>query len=105
VLALVVHLLLVASDLSLSARIMYTVLIVCNTACLAWVFEGKSWALALESLRSTLTLGSLTAGVWFSPVAPKIQIVAALVLLLSWALLWRINRERAKQASLQAVHA
>ena len=105
VLALVVHLLLVAADLSMGARILYTVLIACNTACLAWVFEGKSWALALESLRNTLTLGSLTAGVWFSPVAPKIQIVAALVLLLSWALLWRINRERVAQANLQAVQA
>ena len=94
ILAFSIEMLLADSAASLSMRMGFAALLVTNAACLAWLFEGKPWALALEAARATIILGALTAGVWLEPVTTATRVAGALALLASLAGLAVLLRER-----------
>ena len=94
---LLFNLLIVAQSLSVPQRAAYAALLVLHAVGMAWVFEGKPWALGFEAARSALVLGALAAGLWFGPVALPAQLAAGLVLALSWGLLALARGERAQR--------
>lgn len=95
---LLFNLLIVAQNLSVPQRAAYAALLVLHAVGMAWVFEGKPWALAFEAARSALVLGALAAGLWFVSVALPAQLAAGLVLALSWGLLALARGERTRRA-------
>jgi sterol desaturase/sphingolipid hydroxylase (fatty acid hydroxylase superfamily) len=95
ILCLVLDLLLVAASLSMPVRLICTVFIAGNTACLAMLFEGRRWAIALEALRATLVFGALMGGIWFHAVSPLGRLAGAMALVVSLATLAILYRERA----------
>ena len=79
ILGLLIHLLLAAPSLSVPQRAGYAALLVLHAVGMAWVFEGKRWALVFEVARATLVFGALAAGLWFGPVLPSAQLAALAV--------------------------
>ena len=96
VFGLLIHLLIAAPSLSVPQRAAYAALLVIHAVGMAWVFEGKSWALHFEAARATLVFGALAAGLWFGPVALPAQVAAIVVLALSLAVLAQARAERAR---------
>ena len=96
VFGLLFHLLISAPSLSVPQRAAYAALLVLHAVGMAWVFEGKRWALAFEAARAALVFGALAAGLWFGPVALPAQMAALAVLVLSLAVLAQARAERAR---------
>jgi hypothetical protein len=96
ILGLLFNLLIVAQSLSVPQRAAYAALLVLNAVGMAWVFEGKRWALGFEALRAALVFGALAAGLWFGPVSLPAQVAALFALALSWGMLALARGERAK---------
>ena len=96
VFGLLLHLLIAAPSLSVPQRAAYAALLVLHAVGMAWVFEGKRWALAFEAARATLVFGALAAGLWFGPVALPAQVAALAVLGLSLAVLAQARSERSR---------
>lgn len=96
VFGLLIHLLIAAPNLSVPQRAAYAALLVLHAVGMAWVLEGKPWALRFEAARATLVFGALAAGLWFSPVALPAQMAALAVLGLSLAVLAQARAERAR---------
>jgi len=96
VFGLLIHLLIAAPSLSVPQRAAYAALLVIHAVGMAWVFEGKSWALHFEAARATLVFGALAAGLWFGSVALPAQVAAIAVLALSLAVLAQARAERAR---------
>ena len=104
ILAFSVELLVAGAASSWPMRIGFASLIAGNAVCLAWLFEGKRWAVALEAARVTVVMGALIGGIWLEPVSNSAQLAAALVLAASLAALALIVREQNQstgQASLE----
>ena len=93
---LLFHLLLTAPSLSVPQRAAYAALMVVNAVGIAWVFEGKRWALAFEAARACLVFGLLAAGQWFGPVQMPAQLAAAAGLIVSLVLLAQARAERSR---------
>jgi sterol desaturase/sphingolipid hydroxylase (fatty acid hydroxylase superfamily) len=93
---LLFNLLIVAQSLSVPQRAAYAAVLVLNAVGMAWVFEGKRWALGFEALRAALVFGALAAGLWFGPVSLPAQVAALFALALSWGMLALARGERAK---------
>jgi hypothetical protein len=96
VFGLLFHLLIAAPSLSVPQRAAYAALLVTHAVGMAWVFEGKPWALHFEAARATLVFGALAAGLWFGPVALPAQLAALGALTLSLAVLGQARAERAR---------
>jgi hypothetical protein len=96
VFGLLIHLLIAAPNLSVPQRAAYAALLVLHAVGMAWVFEGKPWALHFEAARATLVFGALAAGLWFGPVALPAQVAAIAVLVLSLVVLAQARAERVR---------
>lgn len=96
---LLTHLLLAAPGLSVPQRAGYAALLVVHAVGVAWVFEGRRWALGVEAARATVVFGVLAAGVWFGPVTLPAQAVALLAWAVSMLVLALARSERARQPS------
>ena len=96
VLGLLIHLLIAAPNLSVPQRAAYAALLVLHAVGMAWVFEGKPWALHFEAARAMLVFGALAAGLWLGPVALPAQVAAIAVLALSLVVLAQARAERAR---------
>lgn len=92
-LACVLDLLLTSPALDMRLRLALTVLAALATVPLAWLFEGRKGAMALECARCILMFGPLAVGLWYHPVAPLWQAAAALGLATSLALLAALARQ------------
>ena len=95
---LLFHLLIAAPGLSLPQRAAYAALMLLHAVGMAWVFEGKRWALGFEAARATLVYGALAAGLWFGPVVPLAQIAALAVWATSLGVLAMARAERHRRA-------
>ena len=93
ILAFSVELLMLGATSTWSMRIGFAALIAINAVCLGWLFEGKPWALGLETVRAIIVLGALTSGVWLEPVSATARIAGGLALLSSLAGLALLLRE------------
>ena len=96
ILGLLIHLLLAAPSLSVPQRAGYAALLVLHAVGMAWVFEGKRWALVFEVARATLVFGALAAGLWFGPVLPSAQLAALAVWAASLLVLVLARSERSR---------
>jgi hypothetical protein len=96
ILGLLFNLLIVAQSLSVPQRAAYAALLVLNAVGMAWVFEGKRWALGFEALRAALVFGALASGLWFGPVVVLAQFGALVGLAVSLVLLALARGERAR---------
>ena len=96
VFGLLIHLLIAAPNLSVPQRAAYAALLVLHAVGMAWVFEGKPWALHFEAARAMLVFGALAAGLWLGPVALPAQVAAIAVLALSLVVLAQARAERAR---------
>jgi alkylglycerol monooxygenase len=105
ILALVIDLLMAAADLTMPQRLAYTLLIAANTACLAQIFEGKSWGIALESVRASCMFGAMTAGIWFHAVSATGRMAGAVALLVSLGALAILRREGVVAAESEVLEA
>ena len=105
ILAFSVELLLSGSASSWPMRAGFAALIAANAVCLAWLFEGKPWALALEAARAAVVLGALVGGFWLEPVTASARMAGALALLVSvigLAILYREQRPTNRPVSLES---
>lgn len=94
VLALVIELLRVAPDLSWPARVVFTAMIILNTAGLSRIFEGRAGAVKLEASRCLLMFGCLGAGMWFYPLPDIARFLAVGILMVSLVLLFLLQRDQ-----------
>ena len=92
VLAFVLDLLLHSPQLDMGLRLALTLAAALSTVPLAWVFEGRKDALALEAVRCTLILAPAAAGIWFHAVPPVWRACAAAALVLHICLLAGLAR-------------
>jgi sterol desaturase/sphingolipid hydroxylase (fatty acid hydroxylase superfamily) len=95
VLAMVIELLRVSSQLSWSDRTAFTLMIVISTAFLSRIFESRIRAVKLEAMRCLITLSPMIVGLWFYPVPPWMRGIALAILLISLALLRSLHQESA----------
>jgi sterol desaturase/sphingolipid hydroxylase (fatty acid hydroxylase superfamily) len=94
VLALVIELLRVAPDLNWPARVVFTAMIILNTAGLSRIFEGRAGAVKLEASRCLLMFGCLGAGMWFYPLPDMARFLAVVILMVSLVLLFLLQRDQ-----------
>lgn len=99
-LACVLNLLLASPTLDMRLRLILTVAAALSTVPLAWLFEGRKGAIALEAARCCLTLGPLATGLWYHPVTVGWQIAAAVVLAASLCLLALMARSKPSSAAI-----
>jgi alkylglycerol monooxygenase len=92
-LVMIFHFMLVAGGMPIPVRLAYGALIIFNAICISRIFAGTRWAVALEAVRALVVFGALMAAVWFVKVTPAIQAVAAIALLFSLALLFKVYQE------------
>jgi len=92
-LVMIFHFMLVVGEMPIPVRLAYGALIIFNAMCIAWIFAGARWAIALEAARVALVFGALMAALWFVQVTPAIQAVAAIALLISLLLLFKVYQE------------
>ena len=98
ILALTLDLLVHAADMSWSARITYTMLIIMSTSSLSRLFEGREHAWAIETARVTLLFGALFMAQWFHPIANAIRSAGLAGSIISLAILVWLYKEAGQNA-------
>lgn len=91
----VLDLLLASPALAMPLRLGLTLAAALATVPLAWVFEGRKGAVPLEAARCIAMLGPLAAGLWYHPVSPLWQAMAAVWLAVSLTVLAALARQPA----------
>lgn len=88
------HWLTVAHELSLPLRLVYGLVNVAAALCLSSVISLHRPGVPLEMLRVVLVFGALAANVWFAPVSAPAQAFAAIGMVVSLFMLFKVRTEQ-----------